>query len=89
MERVRVRGAWGQRSTIRAGADEGMAHARPFRFGVFGEGARTPAALLGTARRAEELGFATFLIRDHFSYYVVLDHAMEEVAPIVARLAGR
>jgi alkanesulfonate monooxygenase SsuD/methylene tetrahydromethanopterin reductase-like flavin-dependent oxidoreductase (luciferase family) len=24
-----------------------------------------------------------------FSYYVVLDHAMERVAPVVARLAGR
>jgi probable F420-dependent oxidoreductase len=43
-----------------------MAHARPFRFGVFGEAARSPGALLDTARRAEDLGFATFLIRDHF-----------------------
>ena len=39
---------------------------RPFRFGVFGEDARTPAVLLDTARRAEGAGYSTFLIRDHF-----------------------
>ena len=43
-----------------------MAHARPFRFGVFGETARSREALLDTARRAEESGYSTFLIRDHF-----------------------
>jgi len=41
-------------------------HARPFRFGVFGEGARSRTALLNTARRAEDSGYAKFLIRDHF-----------------------
>ena len=89
-----------------------MPRARPFRFGVFGETARSREALLDTARRAEESGYATFLIRDHFieepigsvdqivegmqarreqygfSYYVLFDHAIDEVAPIVARLAG-
>jgi len=43
-----------------------MTRARPFRFGVFGENARSPEALLDTARRAEDSGYATFLIRDHF-----------------------
>jgi probable F420-dependent oxidoreductase len=43
-----------------------MAHARPFRFGVFGETARSRDTLLDTARRAEDSGYATFLIRDHF-----------------------
>jgi len=43
-----------------------MTRARPFRFGVFGENARSPGALLDTARRAEDSGYATFLIRDHF-----------------------
>jgi probable F420-dependent oxidoreductase len=38
----------------------------PFRFGVFGEDARTPAVLLDTARRAEGAGYSTFLICDHF-----------------------
>jgi alkanesulfonate monooxygenase SsuD/methylene tetrahydromethanopterin reductase-like flavin-dependent oxidoreductase (luciferase family) len=43
-----------------------MTRARPFRFGVFGEHARSREALLGTARRAEGAGYSTFLIRDHF-----------------------
>src|SRR5262249_40578737 len=43
-----------------------MTRARPFRFGVFGENARSPEALLDTARRAEDAGYSTFLIRDHF-----------------------
>lgn len=43
-----------------------MTRARPFRFGVFGENARSPEALLDIARRAEDSGYATFLIRDHF-----------------------
>jgi len=43
-----------------------MMRTRPFRFGVFGENARSREALLDTARRAEDSGFSTFLIRDHF-----------------------
>jgi probable F420-dependent oxidoreductase len=43
-----------------------MTQARPFRFGVFGETARARDTLLNTARRAEDSGYATFLIRDHF-----------------------
>lgn len=43
-----------------------MARPRPFRFGVFAEGIRSREALLDTAQRAEDGGFATFLIRDHF-----------------------
>ncbi|HEY8292454.1 MAG TPA: TIGR03621 family F420-dependent LLM class oxidoreductase [Thermomicrobiales bacterium] len=43
-----------------------MAHQRPFRFGVLGEHVRTREALIGTARMAEEMGYATFLLRDHF-----------------------
>ena len=39
---------------------------RPFRFGVFGETARSREALLDTARKAEDRGYATFLLRDHF-----------------------
>src|SRR5712691_543255 len=37
-----------------------MGLARPFRFGVFGETARSREALLDTARRAEDSGYATF-----------------------------
>lgn len=43
-----------------------MAHRHPFRFGVLGEHIRTRAGLIDTARTAEETGYATFLIRDHF-----------------------
>jgi probable F420-dependent oxidoreductase len=43
-----------------------LANRRPFRFGVLGEHIRTREELIGTARMAEELGYATFLIRDHF-----------------------
>ena len=43
-----------------------MAHQRPFRFGVLGEHIHTRDALIGTARMAEEMGYATFLLRDHF-----------------------
>jgi probable F420-dependent oxidoreductase len=53
------------RTALTAG-DVAVAHARPFRFGVFGETARSRDSLLDTARRAEDSGYATFLIRDHF-----------------------
>ena len=43
-----------------------MTRVRPFRFGVFGESARSRATLLDTARRAEDAGYSTFLLRDHF-----------------------
>ncbi len=43
-----------------------LIHQRPFRFGVLGEHIGTREALIGTARAAEEMGYATFLIRDHF-----------------------
>ena len=39
---------------------------RPFRFGVLGETLRSREDLVETARAAERLGYATFLIRDHF-----------------------
>ncbi|MDQ2787284.1 MAG: TIGR03621 family F420-dependent LLM class oxidoreductase [Chloroflexota bacterium] len=43
-----------------------MAHRQPFRFGVLGEHIGTREELIGTARAAERLGYATFLMRDHF-----------------------
>src|SRR5262245_20684186 len=43
-----------------------MTRRRPFRFGGFGENARSPETLRETARKAERPGYATFLIRDHF-----------------------
>jgi probable F420-dependent oxidoreductase len=43
-----------------------MTKPRPFRFGLLGESVRSAADLVGTARRAETAGYATFLMRDHF-----------------------
>src|SRR5262245_49885428 len=43
-----------------------MNRRRPLRFGVFAESVRTRSDLLDTAQRAEDGGFSTFLIRDHF-----------------------
>ncbi len=43
-----------------------MAIHHPFRFGVLGEHIGTREELIGTAHAAEEMGYATFLIRDHF-----------------------
>jgi probable F420-dependent oxidoreductase len=57
---------------------------RPFRFGVVGEGIRSAEELLGTARRAEELGYATLLLRDHF----VREPFGDQLAPMVALSAA-
>ncbi len=39
---------------------------RPFRFGVIAENAQNVKQLLDTARRAEDAGFSSLLLRDHF-----------------------
>ena len=46
--------------------EQPLAHRHPFRFGVLAEHVQTRDALIRTARSAEEMGYATFLIRDHF-----------------------
>ena len=63
-----------------------MKQARPFRFGVFGESSRTRETLLDTARRAEDSGYATFLIRDHF----IAEPFGHQLAPlsVLATVAG-
>jgi probable F420-dependent oxidoreductase len=53
---------------------------RAFRFGVLNERVPSAAAWLARARQAEELGYATFLIRDHFTPYFFGD----QLAPIAA-----
>jgi probable F420-dependent oxidoreductase len=60
------------------------AERRPFRFGVVGEGIRSGEELLGEARRAEELGYATLLLRDHF----VREPFGDQLAPMVALTAA-
>lgn len=58
--------------------------ARPFRFGVINEAMTTRAAWVEQARRVEDLGYATFLIRDHF----VPDFFGDQFAPVAALMAA-
>jgi probable F420-dependent oxidoreductase len=60
-----------------------MRPARPFRFGVLAEAARSRDALLDTARRAEDSGYATFLLRDHF----IAEPFGHQLAPLTALAA--
>src|SRR5919109_2712317 len=56
----------------------------PFRFGVIGEAITSREGLLGEARRAEDLGYATLLLRDHF----VPEPFGVQLAPMVALSAA-
>ncbi|MFC6885957.1 MULTISPECIES: TIGR03621 family F420-dependent LLM class oxidoreductase [Actinomadura] len=55
-----------------------------FRFGVVGESVRTAGDLLSTARRAEELDYATLTLRDH----LIPDGFGDQLAPMVALTAA-
>jgi probable F420-dependent oxidoreductase len=57
---------------------------RTFRFGVVGEGIRSGPELVATARRAEEFGYDTLLLRDHF----VAAPFGDQLAPMVALMAA-
>jgi probable F420-dependent oxidoreductase len=57
---------------------------RAFRFGIITEHSHTPDLWVARARRAEELGYATFLIRDHF----VPDFFGDQLAPLPALMAA-
>ncbi len=56
-----------------------MAECKPFRFGVIGISAQSRKEWLAKARRAEALGFSTFLVWDHFN---------DQFAPLPALLAA-
>jgi probable F420-dependent oxidoreductase len=56
-----------------------MATQRPFRFGVIGVSAHSRKEWVAKARRAEGLGFSTFLVWDHFN---------DQLAPLPALLAA-
>ncbi|TDC78409.1 TIGR03621 family F420-dependent LLM class oxidoreductase [Actinomadura sp. 7K507] len=53
---------------------------KDFRFGVVGESIRSGAELTATARRAEDLGYDTLVLRDHF----VAEPFGDQLAPMVA-----
>ncbi|MEW2357021.1 TIGR03621 family F420-dependent LLM class oxidoreductase [Spirillospora sp. NPDC029432] len=55
-----------------------------FRFGVVGESVRTASGLTALARRAEELGYATLTLRDHF----VAEPFGDQLAPVPALTAA-
>lgn len=57
---------------------------RPFRFGVINETAAPLDQWLARVRRVEALGYATFLIRDHF----VPDFFGDQLAPLIALTAA-
>ncbi len=57
-----------------------MGTPRPFRFGLLTERCHSADSLIAQARRAEELGYATFLLRDHFTPYFFGD----QLAPLAA-----
>src|SRR5215467_10463484 len=56
-----------------------MTELRPFRFGVHTSDAADGAAWAAAARRYEELGFSTLMLRDHFD---------QQLAPIAAMTAA-
>jgi probable F420-dependent oxidoreductase len=57
---------------------------RPFRFGVLCEEMGTAEAWITRARRVEELGYATLLLRDHF----MPGHFPDQFAPIAGLTAA-
>lgn len=57
-----------------------MSRSRPFRFGILNERAHTLGAWTALAHRAESLGYATLLMRDHF----VREPFGDQLAPVVA-----
>src|SRR2546429_9289950 len=56
-----------------------MTQQRPFRFGVAAEGAPSREQWVEKARKVEDLGYATFLVADHF---------VNEFPPITALLSA-
>ena len=61
-----------------------MSKQHPFRFGVINEQMKAPAAWFDHVRRVEALGYATFLLRDHF----VPDFFGDQYAPLPALMAA-
>src|SRR5258708_5274934 len=61
-----------------------MTRACPFRFGVIGEHMSSAEAWSTTARQAEQLGYSTLFIRDHF----IREPFGDQFAPMIALMAA-
>ena len=61
-----------------------MTKLRPFRFGVICEHMQSAEEWLTKARQAEEYGYATLLIRDHF----IREPFGDQLAPLIALMAA-
>lgn len=61
-----------------------MIKPHPFRFGVINEQMRSADAWVGQARKVEDHGYGTFLMRDHF----VPDFFGHQFAPVAALMAA-
>jgi probable F420-dependent oxidoreductase len=64
--------------------ENAMSSSRHFRFGVINERMETADAWVRQARETENLGYSTFLVRDHF----VPDHFGDQFAPFSALMAA-
>ena len=61
-----------------------MTQLRPFRFGVICSQMQSAEAVVTKARQAEDYGYATFLIRDHF----IREPFGDQLAPLIALMAA-
>ena len=61
-----------------------MTKLRPFRFGVICEQMQSAKEWVTKARQAEDYGYATFLIRDHF----ISEPFGDQLAPLIALIAA-
>src|SRR5713101_377303 len=61
-----------------------MTKLRPFRFGVICEHMQSAEAVVTKARQAEDYGYATLLIRDHF----IREPFGDQLAPLIALMAA-
>jgi probable F420-dependent oxidoreductase len=64
--------------------EKGMNRLRPFRFGVICEQMQSAEEWIMKAQKAEDYGYATFLIRDHF----IREAFGDQLAPMIALMAA-
>ncbi len=64
----------------------GVTHARKFRFGIMGGRAKSGAAWTELARKAEDLGYATLCVADHFTDGLSPTPALAAAAAVTTNL---